>query len=79
MVFNNEQATFEEQTAENLKYCLNAVMVHAFLSIWHIMHNPRHVSACKQIARVIKLNNCLSEFPTPAGVKARKIDGEIFY
>eukprot|EP00957_Ditylum_brightwellii_P126924 9676032-Ditylum_brightwellii.AAC.1 len=42
--------------------------------IWHIIHKPRHISACKWIVRVIKLNNYLMEFPTPPGVVPRKLD-----
>eukprot|EP00957_Ditylum_brightwellii_P069068 5243096-Ditylum_brightwellii.AAC.1 len=38
------------------------------------MHNPRHVSAHKQIARLIELNNYLMEFPMQPGVDPRKID-----
>eukprot|EP00957_Ditylum_brightwellii_P090996 6928726-Ditylum_brightwellii.AAC.1 len=29
-VFNNKQATFEEQNLENLKHCLNAMTVQVF-------------------------------------------------
>eukprot|EP00957_Ditylum_brightwellii_P210323 15364841-Ditylum_brightwellii.AAC.1 len=82
-VFNKEQAMFEEQTADNLKHCLNAVIVHIFPNkmyklqkqcIQHTTHKPRHVSVHEWIARVIKLNSYLMEFPTPARVKARKMD-----
>eukprot|EP00957_Ditylum_brightwellii_P158147 12037455-Ditylum_brightwellii.AAC.1 len=81
--FNNKRAMFEEQMADNLKHSLNAVMVYGFLNkayklqkwyIQHMMHKPRHVPARKWIARVIKLNNYLTEFLTPTGVKARKMD-----
>ena len=40
------------------------------------MHKPRHIPVCKWIARVVKLNNYLMEFPTPTGVKARKLEPE---
>eukprot|EP00957_Ditylum_brightwellii_P074566 5666177-Ditylum_brightwellii.AAC.1 len=45
--FNNKQATFEEQTPENLEHCFNAVTVHVFPNkayklqkqyIRHMMH-----------------------------------------
>eukprot|EP00957_Ditylum_brightwellii_P134384 10244921-Ditylum_brightwellii.AAC.3 len=29
-VFKNEQATFKEETPENLKYCLNAMTIQVF-------------------------------------------------
>eukprot|EP00957_Ditylum_brightwellii_P131205 10007188-Ditylum_brightwellii.AAC.1 len=85
MAFNNKQATIEEQTADNLEQCLNVVTVHFFLNkayklqeqyIWHMVHKPRHISAHEWIARVIKLNNYLMEFPISPVVKPRKMDWE---
>eukprot|EP00957_Ditylum_brightwellii_P161320 12283363-Ditylum_brightwellii.AAC.1 len=86
-VFNNEQATFKKQTTDNLKQSLDVMMVHIFpnkaykLQKWYIccmMHKPRHVSVSKWIARVIKLNNYLTEFSMPPGVESMKMDqGEI--
>eukprot|EP00957_Ditylum_brightwellii_P027785 2100083-Ditylum_brightwellii.AAC.1 len=70
--FNNEQAMFKEHTLANFEHCLNAVMLHVFpnkaykLQKQHMMHKPRHMSACKWIAKIIKLNNYLTEFPTSA-------------
>eukprot|EP00957_Ditylum_brightwellii_P065674 4980512-Ditylum_brightwellii.AAC.2 len=74
-VFNNKQATFKEQTLDNVKHCLNVLTVQEFPNkayklqkqcIWQMMHKARHISVCKWISRVIKLNNYLMEFPTPA-------------
>eukprot|EP00957_Ditylum_brightwellii_P148068 11273540-Ditylum_brightwellii.AAC.2 len=71
--------------ANNLNQCLDAAMVHAFPNkayksqkqcIWHMTHKPRHISACKWIARVTKLNSYLTEFPTPPRVVPRKMDQE---
>eukprot|EP00957_Ditylum_brightwellii_P042363 3207548-Ditylum_brightwellii.AAC.1 len=70
---------------DNLDHCLNAVTVQVFpnkaykLQKWyiqHMMHKPRNVLAHKWIARVVKLNNYLMEFPTSTGVKARKSEQE---
>eukprot|EP00957_Ditylum_brightwellii_P128902 9832751-Ditylum_brightwellii.AAC.1 len=70
-MFNNKQATFEEQMSGDLKHCLNAVTVHVFpikayklqkQCIQHMMYKPRHVY--------------LTEFSTPPGVEARKMDQE---
>eukprot|EP00957_Ditylum_brightwellii_P000048 3486-Ditylum_brightwellii.AAC.1 len=81
--FNNEQAMFEEQIPDNLDHCLNAVTVQVFpnkaykLQKWyfqHMVHKPRHIPICKWIARVVKLNNYLTEFPMPAGVDARRLE-----
>eukprot|EP00957_Ditylum_brightwellii_P044785 3397401-Ditylum_brightwellii.AAC.1 len=42
MTFNNKQAMFKEQTADNLEQCLNTVTVHVFpnkvykLQKWYI-------------------------------------------
>eukprot|EP00957_Ditylum_brightwellii_P081284 6183228-Ditylum_brightwellii.AAC.1 len=83
--FNNKQVTFEEQMADNLKHCLNAVTVQVFpnkaykLQKWyiqHMMHKPRHNPVYKWIARVVKLNNYLVEFLMPTGVEARKLEQE---
>eukprot|EP00957_Ditylum_brightwellii_P001254 98131-Ditylum_brightwellii.AAC.2 len=41
-----------------------------------MMHKPRHISAHKWIARVIRLNNYLMEFPTPTGIVAKKLEDE---
>ena len=38
-----------------------------------MMHKPRHISLHKWIARVLKLNNYLMEFPTLTGIEARKL------
>eukprot|EP00957_Ditylum_brightwellii_P101822 7760487-Ditylum_brightwellii.AAC.2 len=85
MALINKQATFEELMPENLEHCLNAVTVCIFPNrayklqkwcIWHMMHNLRHMSACKWIARVIKLKKYPSEFPTPANIEATKMDQE---
>eukprot|EP00957_Ditylum_brightwellii_P159531 12143860-Ditylum_brightwellii.AAC.1 len=65
MAFNNKPAAFEEQTAENLKHCLNVMTVHVFPN-----------KAYKLQKQVIKLNNYLTEAPMPAGAKARKMDQE---
>eukprot|EP00957_Ditylum_brightwellii_P208046 15355630-Ditylum_brightwellii.AAC.1 len=80
------EATFEEQTVDNLEHCLNAMSVQVFPNkayklqkwyIWHMMHKPRHISILKWIARrVVKLNNYLTEFPTPTGVEAKKLEPE---
>eukprot|EP00957_Ditylum_brightwellii_P181540 13828186-Ditylum_brightwellii.AAC.1 len=40
------------------------------------MHKTRYVPVCKWIARVVKLNNYLMEFPTPVGVKTKKLEQE---
>eukprot|EP00957_Ditylum_brightwellii_P125985 9605384-Ditylum_brightwellii.AAC.1 len=62
----NKQATFDKQMADNLNRCLDAIMVHICPNkayelqkqcIWHTMQKPRHISACRWIARVSKLNN----------------------
>eukprot|EP00957_Ditylum_brightwellii_P195441 14890987-Ditylum_brightwellii.AAC.1 len=63
MVFNNEQATFKEQTADNLEHCLNAVMVHIFLNKAYTLQKW-----------VIKSNNYLTEFPTPPRVETKKMN-----
>eukprot|EP00957_Ditylum_brightwellii_P132565 10109615-Ditylum_brightwellii.AAC.1 len=72
--FNNKQATFKEQTLDNLEHCLNAVAVQVFPNkayklqkwyIWCMMYKPRYISIRKWISRVIKLNNYLTEFYTP--------------
>eukprot|EP00957_Ditylum_brightwellii_P102122 7784768-Ditylum_brightwellii.AAC.1 len=42
--------------------------------IRHMMHKPRHISVCKWISRVVKLNNYLMEFHTSTGVEARKLE-----
>eukprot|EP00957_Ditylum_brightwellii_P014942 1126262-Ditylum_brightwellii.AAC.1 len=39
-------------------------------------HNSRHISAHNWIARVTKLNNYLTEFPSPPRVELRKMDWE---
>eukprot|EP00957_Ditylum_brightwellii_P047447 3603961-Ditylum_brightwellii.AAC.1 len=84
-VFNNKQTMFESQSLENLKHCLNAVTVQVFpnkayklqkMYISHMMYKPRHISVCKWIARDIKLNNYLMEFPTPTGIMAKKLEDE---
>eukprot|EP00957_Ditylum_brightwellii_P040042 3030333-Ditylum_brightwellii.AAC.2 len=41
-----------------------------------MMHKTRHVPVCKWIARVVKLNDYLTEFPMPMGVKAKKLEQE---
>eukprot|EP00957_Ditylum_brightwellii_P024400 1842166-Ditylum_brightwellii.AAC.1 len=41
-----------------------------------MMHKPRHISVHKWIARVIKLNNYLTEFPTLTGIEANKLEDE---
>eukprot|EP00957_Ditylum_brightwellii_P171664 13069271-Ditylum_brightwellii.AAC.1 len=85
IVFNNKQVTFGEQTPENPKHCLNTVTVEVFPNkayklqeryIRHMMHKPRHISVCKWIATVVKLNNYMTEFPTPTGIEARKLEME---
>eukprot|EP00957_Ditylum_brightwellii_P091202 6943535-Ditylum_brightwellii.AAC.2 len=74
---------FEEQTVDNLKQCLTAMMVHIFPNkvyklqkwyIWHMTYKPRHISAHKWIARMIKLNSYLLEFPMPPRIEPRKTD-----
>eukprot|EP00957_Ditylum_brightwellii_P149498 11384932-Ditylum_brightwellii.AAC.1 len=84
-LFNNKQATFVKQSLENLEHCLNAMTVQAFPNkayklqnryIQHMMHKPRHISVCKWIARVIKLNNYLMEFPTLTRIEAKKLEDE---
>eukprot|EP00957_Ditylum_brightwellii_P150667 11471848-Ditylum_brightwellii.AAC.1 len=84
-VFNNKHATFKEQTLEIFDHCLNFMTVQMFPNkayklqkqyIWHMMHKPRHISVCKWIARVIKLNIYLMEFPTPTEIEARKLETE---
>eukprot|EP00957_Ditylum_brightwellii_P081547 6203591-Ditylum_brightwellii.AAC.2 len=64
-------------------WCLNTMTVHVFPNkayklqkwyIWHMIHKPRHISACKWIARVAMLNNYPMEFPTPSRVVPRKLD-----
>eukprot|EP00957_Ditylum_brightwellii_P058502 4436295-Ditylum_brightwellii.AAC.1 len=76
---------FEEQTVDNLELCLNAVTIHVFLNkayklqkqyIWHMIQKTRHMSPHKWTARVIKLNNYLTEFPMLSRVKAKKMDQE---
>eukprot|EP00957_Ditylum_brightwellii_P171317 13041522-Ditylum_brightwellii.AAC.1 len=64
-VLNNEQAMFEEQTSENLKYCLNAMTVQVF---------PNKVYKLQK--GVVKLNNHLAELPMPARVEAKKLEQE---
>eukprot|EP00957_Ditylum_brightwellii_P192586 14662643-Ditylum_brightwellii.AAC.1 len=85
IVFNNKQAAFESQSPKNLKHCLNAVIVQMFPNkayklqrryLQHMMHKPRHISVRQWIARVIKLNNYLMEFPKPAGIEAKKLEDE---
>eukprot|EP00957_Ditylum_brightwellii_P170682 12991932-Ditylum_brightwellii.AAC.1 len=75
--FNNEQATCKSQSLENLEHCLNAMAVQVFpikayklqkRYIHHMMHKHRHIAVHKWIARVVKMNNYLTEFPTPAGI-----------
>eukprot|EP00957_Ditylum_brightwellii_P167351 12740125-Ditylum_brightwellii.AAC.1 len=39
-------------------------------------HKPSHISVCKWIANVIKLNNYLVKFPTPTGIVAKKLEEE---
>eukprot|EP00957_Ditylum_brightwellii_P103476 7884518-Ditylum_brightwellii.AAC.1 len=39
-----------------------------------MMHKPRHIPVHKWISRVVKLNNYLTEFPTPTGVEAKKLE-----
>eukprot|EP00957_Ditylum_brightwellii_P161085 12264377-Ditylum_brightwellii.AAC.1 len=39
-----------------------------------MMHKPRHISICKWIARVVNLNNYLTEFPTPIGIDTKKLE-----
>eukprot|EP00957_Ditylum_brightwellii_P053387 4046333-Ditylum_brightwellii.AAC.1 len=56
---------FESQSPENLKYCLNAMMVPVFPN-----------KAYKLQKRVIKLNNYLTEFPMSAGIAAKKLEDE---
>eukprot|EP00957_Ditylum_brightwellii_P132359 10093217-Ditylum_brightwellii.AAC.1 len=83
--FNNKQATFKSQYLENLQHCLNAVMVQVFPNkayklqkryLQHTMHKHRHISVLKCIARVIKLNNYLTDFSMPAGIEAKKLEDE---
>eukprot|EP00957_Ditylum_brightwellii_P197088 15014938-Ditylum_brightwellii.AAC.1 len=71
--------------SDNLDHCLNAVTVKVFTNkayklqkwyIQHMMHKPRHMSVHKWIARVVNLNNYLTDFLTPMGVKARKLEQE---
>eukprot|EP00957_Ditylum_brightwellii_P101918 7768142-Ditylum_brightwellii.AAC.1 len=82
MTFNNKQATFEEQTSDNLDHYLNVVTVQVLPNkayklqkqyIQHMMHKPRHIPIRKWIARIVKLNNYITKFPTPAGVNARNL------
>eukprot|EP00957_Ditylum_brightwellii_P124306 9475175-Ditylum_brightwellii.AAC.1 len=44
--------------------------------VWHMMHKPRHIPVCNWISRVVKLNNYLTEFPTPTGVEVKKLEQE---
>eukprot|EP00957_Ditylum_brightwellii_P177722 13537828-Ditylum_brightwellii.AAC.1 len=71
--------------SDNLDHCLNVMTVQVFpikaykLQKWYIqymMHKPRHVSIYKWIARVIKLNNYLTEFPMLIRVKSKKLKQE---
>eukprot|EP00957_Ditylum_brightwellii_P185703 14138707-Ditylum_brightwellii.AAC.2 len=39
----------------------------------HMSHKPKHVPACKWIARVIRFNNYLTEFPMPPRVVPKNI------
>eukprot|EP00957_Ditylum_brightwellii_P105288 8026230-Ditylum_brightwellii.AAC.1 len=41
-----------------------------------MMYKPRHIPIRKWIARVVKLNNYLMEFPIPTGVEAKKLEQE---
>eukprot|EP00957_Ditylum_brightwellii_P166140 12648785-Ditylum_brightwellii.AAC.2 len=41
-----------------------------------MVQKPRHISVRKWIARVVKLKDYLIEFPTPTGIKARKLEME---
>eukprot|EP00957_Ditylum_brightwellii_P093624 7129818-Ditylum_brightwellii.AAC.1 len=41
-----------------------------------MMHKSRHISVNKWIARIVKLNNYLIEFPTLTGIEARKLKME---
>eukprot|EP00957_Ditylum_brightwellii_P151285 11519954-Ditylum_brightwellii.AAC.1 len=81
--FNNGQAMFKEQTADNIEHCLNAVMAQVFPNkvyklqkryIQHMMHKPRHIPVHKWISRAVKLNKYLMEFPTPTGVETKKLE-----
>eukprot|EP00957_Ditylum_brightwellii_P116145 8860243-Ditylum_brightwellii.AAC.1 len=83
--FNNKQPTFKILIVDNLNKCMDAVVVYIFPNkayklqkryIWLMSHKLRHTSACKLIARVIKLNNYLSEFPTPPIVVPRNMEME---
>eukprot|EP00957_Ditylum_brightwellii_P052818 4004239-Ditylum_brightwellii.AAC.1 len=39
-------------------------------------HKPKHVSACKWIAKIIKLDNYLPEFPIPTRIEPRRMNME---
>eukprot|EP00957_Ditylum_brightwellii_P091329 6954173-Ditylum_brightwellii.AAC.1 len=41
-----------------------------------MIHKPRHIFIWKWIARLIKLNNYLTEFLAPTGIKARRLKME---
>jgi hypothetical protein len=84
-VFNNKQVTFNKQSLENLKHCLNDVTVQVFPNkayklqkryVQHMTYRPRYIYVCKWIAIIIKLNNYLTEFPTPIGIVTKKLEDE---
>eukprot|EP00957_Ditylum_brightwellii_P145114 11052736-Ditylum_brightwellii.AAC.1 len=62
IVLNNKQAMFNKQSQENLEHYLNALTVQVF--------------AYKLLKRVIKLSNYLTEFSTPTGIEAKKLEDE---
>eukprot|EP00957_Ditylum_brightwellii_P073672 5597665-Ditylum_brightwellii.AAC.2 len=71
-VFSSKQATFDELMADNLSRpapCRRGY-------IWYMAHKLRHLFACKWIARIMKLNSYLTEFPIPPRVVTRKMDRE---
>eukprot|EP00957_Ditylum_brightwellii_P078282 5952038-Ditylum_brightwellii.AAC.1 len=41
-----------------------------------MMHKPRNISVCKWIAKVVKLNNYMTEFHTTTGIEAWKLETE---
>eukprot|EP00957_Ditylum_brightwellii_P051165 3878778-Ditylum_brightwellii.AAC.1 len=73
--FNNKHSTIKNQSLENLEHCLNAVTVQVFPNKAYTFQK-RHIFMRKWIARVIKLNNYLTKFPTPAGIEAKKPEEE---
>eukprot|EP00957_Ditylum_brightwellii_P180600 13756788-Ditylum_brightwellii.AAC.1 len=83
--FNNKQAMFKEQTMDKSKHYLDAMTVLVFPNkayklqkqyIQYMMHKTRHIPVCKWIARVVKLNNYLTEFSISTRVDARKLEHE---